>query len=111
VFYWKTLEKIICTDRVRNDVLNRVKEERNILLTIKIRKLVWVCHILRSNCPLKNVIERKIEGVIKVTGRRRKRCNKLLNDLKEKRGYCKLNKEALDRTLWGIRLGRGYDLS
>lgn len=110
MFYWKTLEKIICTDRVRNEVLNRIKE-RNILSTIKIRKLVWIYHILRSNCPLKHVIARKIEGGIKVTGRRRTRCNKLLNDLKAKRDYCKLIEDALDGTVWGTRLGRGYDLS
>jgi hypothetical protein len=31
----------------------------------------------------------------------------LLDDLKEKRRYWKL-KEALDRTLWRTRFGRGY---
>jgi hypothetical protein len=108
VLYWKTLGKIIWTDRVRNEVLNRVMEERNILGTMKIKKSVWVCHILRSNCPLKHVIEGKIEGRIYVKGRRRRSCNKLLNNLKEKRGHCKLNEEALARTLWGTRLGRVY---
>ena len=37
VLYWKTLEKIIWTDRVRNEVLSRIKEERNILGRIKFR--------------------------------------------------------------------------
>jgi hypothetical protein len=37
-------------------------------------------------------------------GRRRKQ---LLDDLKERRGYWKLNAEALDLTLWRTRFGRG----
>jgi hypothetical protein len=32
----------------------------------------------------------------------------LLDDLKEKRRYWKLTEEALDRTLWRTRFGRGY---
>jgi hypothetical protein len=32
----------------------------------------------------------------------------LLDDLKEKRIYWKLKEEALDRTLWRTRFGRGY---
>jgi hypothetical protein len=64
---------------------------------------------LRRNCLLKHVIEEKIEGRIEVTGRRR-RCKQLLNDLKEKRGYCKLEEEALDRILWRTRFVKGYGL-
>jgi hypothetical protein len=45
---------------------------------------------------------------IKVAGRRGRRRKQLLDDLKEKRGYCKLKEEALDRTVWGTRFGRGY---
>jgi len=33
---------------------------------------------------------------------------KLLDDLKESRGYCHLKEEALDRTVWRARLGRGF---
>ena len=33
---------------------------------------------------------------------------KLLDDLKETRGYRKLKQEALDRTLWRTRFRRGY---
>jgi len=40
-------------------------------------------------------------------GRRGRRRKQLLDDLKEKRGYCKLKEEALDGTLWGTRFGRG----
>ena len=34
-----------------------------------------------------------------VTGRRGRRRKQLLDDLKETRGYCKLQAEALDRTV------------
>jgi hypothetical protein len=91
---------------VRNEVLQRVKDERNILQTIKRRKANWIGPILHINCLLKRAIEGKIEGRIDVTGRRGRR-KKLLDDLREKRGYWKL-KEALDRTLCRIRLGIGY---
>jgi len=37
-------------------------------------------------------------------GRRRKR---LLGDLKEMKGYCRLKEEALDRTMWRTGFGRG----
>jgi hypothetical protein len=104
------MEKISWTDLVRNEeVLHRVKAERNILHKMKKRKANWIGHILRSNCLLKHVIEGKIEGRIGVTGRRRRRRRKqLLDDLKGMRRYWKLKDEALDRTLWRTRFGRGY---
>jgi hypothetical protein len=62
---WATMEKLKWTDCVRNEeVLHRVKEERNILPTIKGRTANWIGHILRRNCLLKHVIEKKIEGRI-----------------------------------------------
>ena len=82
--------EIIRTDRVRNEVIQRVKEERNILNTIKRRKAKWIGQILRRNCLLKHIIGGKIQGRIDVTGRRERRRKKLLDYLKEKRGYCKL---------------------
>ena len=33
---------------------------------------------------------------------------KLLDDIKEKRGYWKLKEQALNRSLWRTRFGRGY---
>jgi hypothetical protein len=103
------MEKISWTDRVRNEeVLQRVKEERNIVHTIKRRKANWIGHTLRRNCLLKHVTEGKIEGRIEMTGRRGRRRKQLLDYLKETRGYWKLKEEALDRTLWRIHFGRGY---
>jgi hypothetical protein len=72
------MEKISWTDRVRNEeVLHRVKEERNIVHTIKRRKANWIGQILRRNCLLKHVIEGKIKGRIEVTGRGDRRCKQL----------------------------------
>jgi hypothetical protein len=42
-----------------------------------------------------------------VTGRRGRRCRKLLDDLKERRGYSHLKEEALDRTMWRAGFGSG----
>jgi hypothetical protein len=51
---WRKMEKISLTDHVRDEgVLQRVKKERNIVLTIKGRKINWIGHILRRNCLLK----------------------------------------------------------
>ena len=93
------MEKIIWTDHVRNEVLFRVKEQRNILHEISKRKANGIGHILRRNCLLQRVIEGKIKGGIEVTGRRGRRRRKLLNDLKKRRGYSYLKDEALDGTM------------
>ena len=67
---WRRMEKISCTDHVRNEeVLLRVKEQRNILHKIRKRKANWIDHILRRNCLLQWVIEGKINWGIEVTGR------------------------------------------
>ena len=106
---WRRMEKISWTYYVRNEeVLLRVKEQRNILHEIRKRKANWIGHILRRNCLLQRVIEGKIKGGIEVTGRRGRKCRKLLDDLKERRGYSQLKEEALDRTMWRARFGRGF---
>jgi hypothetical protein len=49
---------------VRNEEeLRRVKEDRNIIPTIKSRKANWFCHTLRRNSHLKHVIEGKLTKV------------------------------------------------
>jgi hypothetical protein len=74
----------------------------------KRRKYNCIGHILRRNCLLKHVIERKIKGRIDMTERRGRGCKQLLDDLKEKRGYHKLKEEALDGTLWRNRFRKVY---
>jgi hypothetical protein len=92
------MEEISLNDHVSNEVLFKVKEERNIFRTIK-RKANWIGHILRRNCFLKRVIQKMIQGRREVTRRRGRRNKQLLDDFKPKRGYCKLKEEALDRTV------------
>ena len=103
------MEEISWTDHVRNEeVLLRVNEQRKILHEIRKRKADWIGHILRRNCLLQQVIEGKINGQIVVTRRRGRRCKKLLDDLKDRRGYCQLKEQALDGTMWRNRFGRGF---
>ena len=79
------LEKISWTDRVRNEeVLPRVKGQRNILHRVKCRKANWIGHIWHWNCLLKHVIEGKKGGRIDVTGRRGRRRKQLPNYLQIK---------------------------
>jgi len=42
---------------VRDEVLHRIKEDRNILHTMKRRKANLIGHILCGNCLLKQVME------------------------------------------------------
>ena len=105
----RRMEKISWTEHVRNEEVSlRVNEQRNILHEIRKRKANWIGHILRRNCLLQQVIEGKIKGKIEVTRRRGRRRKKLLDDLKDRREYYQLKEEALDRTMWRNRFGRGF---
>jgi len=46
---------------------------------------------------------------MEVTRRRGRRRRKLLDDLKDRREYCHLKEEALDRTTWRNRFGGGSE--
>jgi hypothetical protein len=62
---WSWMEKISWTDHVRNeDVLIRVKEQRNILHEIFQQKANWMGHILRRN----RLLQRFTEGTIHTNG-------------------------------------------
>jgi hypothetical protein len=51
------MEKISWTYSVRNEeALHRVKEERNIIHTVKRRKADWIGCILCRKCILKHII-------------------------------------------------------
>jgi hypothetical protein len=58
------MEKISWNDRVKNEeVLQRFKEERNILHAMNRRKANWFGHMLCRNCLLNHIIEgRQREG-------------------------------------------------
>ena len=108
MWYGRRIEKISWTDRLRSEeVLHIFKAERNILHTMKRRKVNWIGQILRRNWLLEHVIEVNIEGKMEVTGRRGRRGKEVWNVLKKGIGYWKLE-EALDRILWRTRFGRRY---
>jgi hypothetical protein len=92
-------------------VLRTVKEEENIVHTVKRIKANWIGHILRRNCLLKHVFEEEMVGRIYVKGRRRRRRKHLLDDLEETIGYCNLKEIAPDRTVCRIQLEEAMDLS
>jgi hypothetical protein len=66
--------EIIWTDRVKNELLRRLKWERHFVHTVK----GWTGHILLSNCRLKLVIEGKMEGRREVAGRQGRTREQLL---------------------------------
>jgi len=57
------MEKINWIDCAGNEeVLHRVKGDRNSLHTIKRIKANWIGHILRTNCLIKHVSEGTTQG-------------------------------------------------
>jgi hypothetical protein len=108
----KHLESFKCgagEDHVRNEeVLHRVKEQRNILNEISKRKANWIGHILRRNCLLQQVSKGKMKGGIEVKGRRGRRLRNLLDDLKGRRGFSHLKEKDLDLKMWRVRFGSGF---
>jgi hypothetical protein len=85
-----------------------VMEHRNVIHEISKWKANCLGHILHGNCLLRQAIEGKIKREIEGIGRLGRRLRKLLDDLKERRGYLHLKEEVLDRTMWRARFGRGF---
>jgi hypothetical protein len=80
--------EISLTEPVRNEVLHRVKEGRNILHTKKQRMADWVGHILSIGIsPSKHDIEGKIERNTQGAGRRANRRKQLVIQFRETRIY------------------------
>jgi hypothetical protein len=66
------MEKISWSDFVRTEnVLQGVKEARNILQKIRRKKANWIGHLFHRSCFLNHVIEGKVEQRIEVTVKRR----------------------------------------
>ena len=57
---------------------------------------------------MESIINLYTQYPVEMTGRRGGRRKQLLEALRERKGYCKLKEEALDRTPWRIRFGRDY---
>jgi hypothetical protein len=47
-------------------VLHKLKEQRNIIHTVKRKKANRIGHILRGNCLIKRIIKREIKGATEV---------------------------------------------
>jgi len=71
----------------------------------KIRKKTIVVYFeIISMC----FFNKRIKGEMEVARRRGRRRKKLLDDLKDRRGYSHLKEEALDRTMWRHRFGGSF---
>ena len=99
------IREILSCDHCPLNITTQNEHEATIL---RKRKTNWIGHILRRNCLLQQVIEGKIKGQIEVTRRQWRRRKKLLDDLKDRRGYSQLKEEALERTMWRKCFGRGF---
>jgi hypothetical protein len=104
---WRRMEKISWTDSVRNEEVLRREGEEYTVYNRK-EKANWMGYMLCRNCLLKHIIEGKMEGGTEATGRQGRRRKQVLDELGETRGYWKLKEEALDRTPWRTRCGKGY---
>ena len=76
-------------ERRLKQLLDDLKEERDIVHTVNRMSVNWIGHILCGNCLLKQVIEGKVERMIEVMVRRGRRHKQLLYDLEEETGYWK----------------------
>jgi hypothetical protein len=89
---------------VKNEkILYNVKEENNSLHKIRKRKAILDWSLLTYELPSKTRYWRHVEKRVEVTWRGGRRRKQWLDDLKEMRGYWKLEEEALNRTLWRTR--------
>jgi hypothetical protein len=64
---------------VKNEVLHRLKGERNTLHAINRRKDNWIGYILCRNCCLEHITEEKIGERKEVMGRQRRRHKQTLD--------------------------------
>jgi hypothetical protein len=60
------------------EVLQRVKAERNVLQAIIKRKAKWIGNIGRRNCFLDHFMQGETEGRKELMGRRGRRCKQLM---------------------------------
>jgi hypothetical protein len=106
------MEKISWTDHVRKDnVLHGVKEERNMLHTVKRREANCIGYVLHRNCHLTHFVEGNVEGRLEMTGSRERRRKQLLGDLRERRGCWKLKEGVLIALSGELAVEETMDLS
>jgi hypothetical protein len=64
--------------------------------------------IINLHCFLKQVIEGKIKDRLKLQEDEEEDVRSYWMTFKDRRGYSHLKEEALDRTVWRNRFGRGF---
>ena len=97
MWLWRRMEKIKWTDKVSNESVFELVNERYILLEkIKKVKKSWIGHVLRGDGLLKEVIEGRMEGK-RTRGRKR---ISMLKDIIDSSNYSDLKKKAEDREKW-----------
>jgi hypothetical protein len=102
---WRRMEKISWTDRVKHGGILHIQPRRKeVLCTIKIRKVNCIGHTLRRKCLLKHVRGGNKEETI-LRERRRKQ---VLDERTEKKEYLNLKEEPVCEEL---SLGKATDLS
>jgi len=100
----RKMEKISWTAHVSNEeVLCLVQEQRSLLQVIKQRQANWIGHVLRHDCLLKTVLERKIEGKRPRGKPRRKMLDLLMEQEEKKISYEELKRGAQSRVGWRHR--------
>ena len=103
---WRGKEKLSLTDSVKNEEASqRVKEDRNILRTIKRRKVNWIGLILHRNCLLIHVTEGKMEW----TGRDEEEVDTIRHWMTlKKREEPEVERSNIRWHFLANRFGRGY---
>jgi len=112
VTYWDSFERVADEGWIRSVARTvrgikksyRVKNERNTLQAIQIRKYNWIDH----NCLLNYVIGIKIDGRTEMAGKWRRNFSNCWMTLNSTKGYWKLRKKELDGTVLRTGFGRGY---
>jgi len=107
---WRKVEKVNWTNRVKKEILHKVKEDRHIIPKKKRKKVNWIGHILRRNCLLRHVVEEKVGEKKEMMGRRVIRRKQQLDELKEMRRCWKMNETVEDRSLRRPCFGNVYEL-
>ncbi|KAL1446687.1 hypothetical protein WDU94_006588 [Cyamophila willieti] len=92
--------KITWCDKITNEeVLRRIREKRQVLKNIQVRRATWIGHILRHEGLLHTLIETTIEG----RNQRGRPRQEYLEDLKKDMGcrtYEELKEITEDRIIW-----------
>jgi hypothetical protein len=98
-------------DRVKNEEMYAVKEDRTKADAKKKRNANRIGYILRRNCLLKHVIERRLEERKEVAGKLGRRRKQLLDDFAETRDTENCNRKHQMALCGESALEEAVDLS